>query len=317
MVNIKDVVDYPHPYFLRMEVFGGYPELEISKEEYERIRFSKSALSSALDIEKKYDIFLSNYAEMEHEFAQLTLNSLLDRNREYDDFFEMIRKISLRIANLLSSGRMYVDHVKHDIKSCVNDSTEAQGKVNELLSAQYDADSYYRFIEAIRNYSQHRSLPVHSVVDNSSADMDGDKKKLFKHTLDVYADKNILATDKKFKTKALNGLNEKIDLKKALRKYVCALSEVHIGKRDYIDTDLNESRKCLKEWMEKYSELAGECSKVSLYAIYSENGRLSNELPVSLEWDKSRLRLVKENKKLSYLSMHYASTISSDACSDD
>jgi len=175
MVNIKEVVDYPFSYFLRMEVFGGYPALEITQDEFEDVRISRRTLSAALDIEKKYDILLSNYAELENEFSQLALESLLERNREYDDFFEMMRRSSLRISNLLSSGRMYIDQIKHDIKTCVPDGNEALDRVNKLLSDRYDADPYYRFMEAVRNYSQHRSLPVHSFNSNSSAEMEGNK----------------------------------------------------------------------------------------------------------------------------------------------
>jgi len=317
MVNIKDVVDYPFPYFLRMEVFGGYPAVEITQFEFEEIAHSKRVLSSALDIENKYDILLSNYAEFESEISQLAIDSLLDRNREYDDFFEMMRRISLRLSNLLSSGRMYVDQIKHDVKSCVVDGDEALTQVKKLLSAQYDTDPYYRFMEEVRNYSQHRSLPVHLLSNNSSAEMEGKKKKLFQHTLNIYAVKNQLVSDKKFKSRVLEGMDEKIDLKKSVRRYVSALSEVHIKTRDYIASEVDKSELCLSKYMDNYAEEAGECSKVSLMAIHSEDGKLSDEVSISLEWNKSRRRLVKQNQQLKHLSMHYITSVSSEAHVDD
>jgi len=140
---------------------------------------------------------------------------------------------------------------------------------------------------------------------------------LFQHTFDVYADKSRLRSDKKFKSSILEGMDEKIDLKKAARRYMSALSEVHVDIREYISKQVESSRLCLANCMDKYREEAGECSRVSLMAIHSKDGLLCEELSINLEWDKSRQRLVKQNQLLKHLSMHYISTISSEAHVDD
>lgn len=317
MTKFKDVADYPYDFFLRMEVYGGHPAVEISVDEYQNLVRSKRALVSALDIEKKYDIFLTNYEEFEKELVSLSLESIVGRAQSYDDVFESTRRVSHRIANLLSSGRMYIDHSKHDIKSCMKDGEAASAFAKQLQLDHFDGNRYYRFVEAVRNYSQHRSLPVHWIIDNQNAELNGEVKTGFRYTLDIYSDKDILRSDKKFKRTVLDEFDQQIDLKLALREYVSALSEINEAIRSHVRNDLDHAVEDIKSAQNHYESIAGECSEVSLFAVHASEGQLIERVPLNLKWEPSRHRLISTNKKLPVLSKSYVLTSSTGDLAKD
>lgn len=74
--NIRDFIPLPYDYFLRKMVFGEYSELEISKDDFRKIKVNLDALFASRSIEEKYDVMLENYVQFEQDIAAICIESI-------------------------------------------------------------------------------------------------------------------------------------------------------------------------------------------------------------------------------------------------
>lgn len=134
--------------------------LEISKDEYDSIRKAKRRQLIVLGTEDKFDLLLSNYEEYERALLELTLHQMVFRGIDWDGFQSDLQLVNRRLANLLSAVRLYLDQVNHDLSGMDDLTVELSAAVSDERSKQYDGKLSFRVMEATRNYTQHRSLPV-------------------------------------------------------------------------------------------------------------------------------------------------------------
>lgn len=71
--------------------------------------------------------------------------------------------IVIRVQNFLSSVRGFIDTFAHTLSMEYGKDTEVYNKFEQLKNEMYDKYFSYRFIETLRNYSQHRALPITSL----------------------------------------------------------------------------------------------------------------------------------------------------------
>lgn len=134
--------------------------LEITKDDYDSIRKAKRHQLVILGIEDKFDLLLSNYAEYERALLELTLQQVVYRGLDWAGFQSDLQLVNRRLANLLSAARLYLDQIGHDLGGLDDLAAGLSEAVNEERSRQYDGRLGYRVMEATRNYTQHRNLPV-------------------------------------------------------------------------------------------------------------------------------------------------------------
>ena len=145
-------------YELNQRWTGGKGPVAISKEDFEAIREAKAGVVRMMLIEEKIDLLLDNYVEYEGELLQLALRSAVLEEYGWSDFRAAVQRFNRRLANLLTTCRLYLDQVRHDL-SGFNDPTLSEA-FKTLKSAEYDGRLGYATLEALRNYYQHRGLPV-------------------------------------------------------------------------------------------------------------------------------------------------------------
>ena len=286
-----------------------YPDLDIDEDKFNNLKQARHCLSAALAIEEKYELLLSNYLDLEKECLNATLDYMVRSSTDYSGFFDIRLAFNRRVVNLLTSTKLYIDQIQQHVKSCIPDRPDIGNDIEALFSAEYDEYFEYRFMEALRNYVQHRGLAVHSTSLGekwTSQEEDGElefKTRLFTHRTEVEG-------DKAFKRQVSKEMPEKVDLVHAIRVYVGSISNIHCEIRNIVAHVSEASRQLILEFINKYEDVDGKKS-IGLSAIKfipkEPVDETIEKVPLLLEWDDIRLNLIKKNGSLTNLNKRYVS----------
>lgn len=162
------------------------------------------------DIEETWDNLIQNYLELESELLNSAIHSMVRSHGSYNDFQDTRLAFTRRLSNLLQTCRSYLDHTPHHL-----------GKLKivglkKMFTAEtnkaYDANFSYRFMEALRNYSQHRGVPMHS-ASFASRWIEGEieEESRLRHTAVGLVKLNKIREDKEFKAAVLTEIEPDID----------------------------------------------------------------------------------------------------------
>jgi hypothetical protein len=210
----------------------------ISTDEYENLKKAKFMLQQYLYIEEKLNFFIDNYLELEKEIINISISNLLTPlgTMDWTQNVTEIHKINLRIINLLTTSRMYLDHVSHDLEKVCEDKRDVVFVFEKLKNSEYDNVLGYRVMEALRNYVQHRGLPIHAIAHNVNK-----TDEINKHLIIPVLRISDLETDGKFKSsvlKELKQLGDKVDLRLYIRQYVQSFYKLQKFIRDILAEDI-------------------------------------------------------------------------------
>jgi hypothetical protein len=290
-------------YILRKSI-SGVPEIEISESKYIELQKYRNILSNALEIEEKYEIVISNYLSFEQEIMNATIKYMIREHLDYSDFFQVRLGLNIKLVNLLTAVRLYVDQLNQNVTECIDNNQNAKKDVKSLFSKEYDENKSYRFMEALRNYVQHRGIPVHWTQQNSrwtSLEDDG----LLEYSIELSSLRSYLEEDKKMKKNILREMDEKIDLKATTRNYIESISRVHDAARNMISVYTERSRRLIEDTHRRYAKKYNG-SLVGLSACKLNGHKQVASIPLLLDWDDVRVSLQKRNRKLINLSKRYA-----------
>lgn len=293
-------------YLLRIGTLDGFPEIEITANEYVAFERARNILNNALEIEEKYEILITNYLDFEKQILDSSAGDMVRMNIDYSDFFEVRLGLNIRLVNLLTAARLYIDQLNQNVRECALNITNPEQQVKNFMAREYDTCKEYRFMEALRNYVQHRGIPVHFTKQGGRWTSKGDNG-FIELNMELYSQRTYLKEDLKFKKEVLEELDEFIDLKAATRRYIESISNVHESVRGIIKESVSEARKLIEDAHERYSPHHSG-SMVGLIACkWSDQGQES-AIPLLLDWDDIRLKLQKRNRKLTNLRKHYVSS---------
>jgi hypothetical protein len=295
-------------YVLKKAVLGTVPEVTIDEAEYRAYQNARNSLINAFEIEEKYEILIANYFDFEKQIVDGAATSMVRNQTDYSDFFGIRLALNIRLVNLLTATRLYIDQVKQDVPECLHQKT-ALADVKKLLASEYDGHAEFRFMEALRNYVQHRGLPVHLVsLPVGWTELPPDSPDaMMEFSLEVHANRATLIQDVKFPPKVSKEIPERVDLKAAARRYVECLSRVHASLRNLISKSVDQSRELLEAAHQRYAEVYKE-SLVGLSAVRCDGETWTEEVPLLLDWDDVRKKLVKRNGQLVNLSKRFISS---------
>lgn len=290
-------------YFLRKSVLAKVPEIEISKEKYSEYKRARKVLSNCFEIEEKYEILISTYLEFETQLLNATAIKMVRPPLDYSDFFEFRLALNIRLINFLTSARLYVDRMKGNVKECVPELQDAKELVEAQFSKEYDEHPEYRFMEALRNYVQHRGLPVHWTSQESKwTDLEEDR--FLEFSTELASLRSSFEEDKTFKRSILEELDEKTDLKAAIRCYVESISNVHAAARQIIEKSVTAARELLEDAHKQYASIH-HGNLVALSACVCAEGKQIESISLLLDWDNVRIKLKKRNPKATNLRKRY------------
>lgn len=172
-------------YILKIHALEKYPEIDLEKSQYDSIKRAREVLSNGLAMEEKYEILISNYLEFEKEIFEHAAQLMVRSPYDYEDFFQVRMSFNRRLVNLLTAARLYVDQLYRHVKAAIPDMQNVKKNIESMFSKEYDKKLEYRFMEALRNYVQHRGIPVHWIEQNSSSDDSGEERQLI-YSVELY-----------------------------------------------------------------------------------------------------------------------------------
>ena len=290
---------------LKIRASGDYPEVKLNKKEYESILKARTTLSHGLAMEEKYEILISNYLEFEQEILMHASRLMLRLPDGYGDFFNLRTSLNRRLVNLLTAARLYSDQLQQHVKGTIPDPQNATKNIKKLFSKEYDSSLEYRFMEALRNYVQHRGIPVHWAQFTTSSEVSGDKRKPV-FSMELASQKKHLKDDPNFKKAILKEIPEEVDLKMAARVYIESFSRIQSEVRNLVEQDMADSRLLLKKAIASYRQVYKK-RIIVLYAIRFDKTNLVESVPLLLDWDDVRIKLSKRNRQLVNLRNRYVS----------
>jgi hypothetical protein len=284
--------------------FNGF--VELSKEEYDTVMSARKTLFEVLFLEQKLDLLLENYLEYEMELLNSAARYMLYRDLSYSSMQDEIYLVARRIVNLLTTCKLYLDQSMHHLNVIFGKSSAQSEAISSELSSQYDAHKSYRLMEALRNYVQHRGLPVHSLSFFSGLEDDQPGGKLV-YSIIPFIQVKKLQDDPKFKQSIKDELgktDEQIDLRPLIRKYVECLCQVHSSIRELLDDDLKKWEETIHGVISKFRrEYPDDHSLIGLaLTTKSKRGEGSDIEYISEDFIKRINQLRKKNKLFDRLS---------------
>lgn len=293
-------------YILRKAVLDIVPEIEIAQTEFVNLRTAREVLAEAFAIEEKYEIVVSNFLALEKALLDVAVTNAIRNTLSYGEFFEIRSVLNIRLVNLLTATKLYLDQPPQHVADCIPNNPDATDTVKRRCSEEYDKNFEYRFMEALRNHVQHRGIPIH-IVRPGNHWTSFDENGQMEFSVQIAAQKVELESDRKFKKAVLEEMAQDVDLLASARKYVESLSSIHQFVRDLISDSAAAARAQIESAHAQYSTVFNG-SLVGLTAQeVGEDGVLTS-VPLLLDWDDVRLQLQKRNQRLVNLAKRYVSS---------
>jgi hypothetical protein len=221
--------------------------------------------------------------------------------------------VNRRLVNLLSSGKMYLDQSVQHVQNIYGAESTNFNLVKMEISSQYDQSLGYRTMEALRNYVQHRGLPVHSITFSGKWIGDEDDAQLL-HRIIPKINISQLEDDDKFKKTVLKELMdtfkaEKIDIRPLIREYVEGIGKIHEKIRELIQPDLSRWEIALDKTIAKFKDTFGiDASKATIVIVIENDNRHWEEIKsIFKEYIERRQNLEKKNRVFANFHKRYAS----------
>lgn len=297
---MNQMIEPKRTYSLHALVLDRNPELPLDEKEFNDLKQAKVCLNAALALEESYDLLLGNYRELELEAISAAVTDMTSMIHEYD-FFEIRTVINRRVVNLLSAARMYLDQYPQSLKK-IGANREA---TKEACSKAYDNFFEYRFMEALRNHAQHEGLAVHGVTMGRRWLPPHEPKQL-QFSIVPYASKAALEGSN-FNKKVLIECPDKVSLIPAARIHIGGISSVHKKARELIAPLVEEAR-CLFEGAITRHEIEARKKHLGLAAILKENDVVVEKIPILLDWDNVRQKLLKRNHPVENLAKRFVTS---------
>lgn len=286
-------------YLLRNSLFPLDPPVTITAEQYAELVRARETLGAALAIEETCEILVTDYLEFERQILDTTLNFMLRQHVTYSEFFDHRLGANVRLVNLLTAVRLYVEQLKHNVRLCLQDNSAAKEIVDNLCKREYDRSRDYRVMDALRNHVQHRGAPVH--LTRLGADWTSSpEKSLLEFSMDLVSQRSVLEQDDIVPKRILAEVSEEINLKATTRGYVDSISNIHDSVRKIIDASVTAARQLIKRAQEQYTS-SHPAGTVRLAASKESGGKVVSSTSLLLDWDDVRQKLVRRNTRLNQL----------------
>jgi hypothetical protein len=274
-------------YSLRTFVIGSSGKVELTEHGFDDLRSAHRALGLLSELTENYSSVVESYRALEMTKFEVELNRLLYSRPAYEESLDTGVTLNAPISGYLATGRSFHDAADRLLSELM--SSEAYDGFKKFRSAIYDTTPGYRFIEALRNHTQHRGSPLHMLTNHEFMEDPKD----FKNTPIVTAIslstlKEILLNDPKFKKDVLDGMPDRVDLIQSIRVHMEGLWKIY----DYFSNALSDTaehnRVIIANAIKRFVEQTKE-SPIGLYAcVEMADGEIAEKVPVFLDWEKAR-----------------------------
>ena len=228
-------------YYLSESFIGGQ-KIEIDADQHATLSEALTTVVSAMEIEELFQVFAQSFLRFEKDLLDLAFEYTFANMQAlgYEGFFSTVRhRFNVNIITILTAYRSYDDHCDRILKSSIN-PPKAQEFNTRKSGEIFDTHLSYRVCAALRNYAQHRALPLggFSIGGDTNFGHDTAGKKV---KLDIGFSVSPWLNVSKFKSssqcksrlrKELDSLGyEKIDITWLIRSFAGAMYERHAALR--------------------------------------------------------------------------------------
>ncbi|MFM5640049.1 hypothetical protein ACET6M_08495 [Aeromonas veronii] len=105
-------------YFIKQMILGKTIALPLDEVQFETLKISQNILSSAMAIEEKYDLLVSNFLELEKELLTQVAQQMIFSQNSYNESHDIISIFNRRVINLLTSTKLYYDQIEKHVRTC-------------------------------------------------------------------------------------------------------------------------------------------------------------------------------------------------------
>jgi len=288
--------------FIRKDVLADEPELPISDAQFDAASQARVVLAAAFALEESYDLLIGNYIEVEQELLTATASNAVRDLIEYDDFFELRSTINRRVVNLLTATRLYLDQAPQRLSDCATEPSKARSEFKQRTHDHYDTTFGYRFLEALRNHVQHCGLAVHSLSLDKEWIREAESHEL-ELSIRPFAERHYLCADRSFNENILKEMPEKVVLTRVIREYLQCFGDLHKLVRSHVAQRVKVARQTIQDHLSNYAKVSvGSTIGLTAFRIGPQGQK--ETVPLLLNWDDVRLKLVSRNSDLVTLGRH-------------
>lgn len=296
-------------YSLKSTALGAKKYINIEEKASRDISLANNILIDSTYIEDVYDIVLLNFAKMKEEISSIVINDMIFSVRGDNEIKNSQSVMNMYVSNILSSFRALNDHTDRILKNkkIYGDSITS---VSDAKKHEYDSCKEYRIIENIRNYAQHKKMPItqYSIGGN----WEGANLEARRHYLSIYASPNELLQDCRFKRKMeldVSG-DEKIDLLYCISTYIDCIGSIQSAIRRSIEKHVSYADNIMNHYISLWQNEYPDDSRLLLHMIsYCEDPMIFKKIcPIN---DKAAMRreyLRRKNPGPKNLAYAYAAT---------
>ena len=276
-------------YILEQRVLDPHVRMELDEHRYIALANAKFVLSDALAFEQGYELVLGNFIEMEMAFTEISLRATLEMDHQHPTLVGTMRETNRHVINVLTAMKSYVNQVPQLFKA-LDLSPKFDATVKTELNDMHFASLDYQFVCELRNHVQHQGNAIHGFESSLVLRSDSNS---WAEAVSLYANKSELAASN-FKAKIVAQLPDKIDVRQRVRMSMVALGGVHLKLRTLLAQHVDASRATFDAAISDY-RAAGATSVVGLAARC--DGEKKADVPVLVDWDDDRLRLITKNSQ--------------------
>lgn len=242
--------------------------VSISQGEYASAVLALDTVLHVLELEEKWDVLIGNYEELEVELLRLTTEKAIHRHSTWHDGARNRRLLNRRVNNLLSSCRLYIDHLRHSFTLIFGEASPELSVIDAARHREYDSSFSYRLLEELRNYTQHRRLPIDVEMTTFKPTTYGEESQVACALTPMLETANVLE-DIKVKARfrpELESQPDRIDLKVHCRGYVHSLFKIHVTVRAQVAPRITQSEALITDLMARYATVHNH-SLVGLHVV--------------------------------------------------
>lgn len=285
--------------------------LPISQGEFEQVLTAKSALLEALATEEAFDLLLANFVEFEREMLDLALGNMVYADRGWQASMDQIQGLNRRLLNLLSAGRLYLDHLPQHVAGILGKDSPGWQAIDTVRREQYATLLGYRVMEGLRNYIQHRSLPIRAVTHNMRPIEVENEGYQVRNVLTPLLELDHLEEGgalKKSVLEELRPLGRQVDIKPLVREYVQGLGAIHQRLRAEVVEAVEHAATVFNAVAERW-KAGDEPGDIGLAVIErKEDGTHSRSAQVFSDPITRHASLIRKNRRLGRVREHYISS---------
>ncbi|MEP3630830.1 MAG: hypothetical protein ABJN04_12590 [Hyphomicrobiales bacterium] len=228
-------------------------KITISEDHFDALNEALTTLVSVSEIEEIFQVFAQSFIRFERDLLAIAFECSYESEESFDEeFFGSVRhRFNVNIITILTAWKSYDDQCNRILKRAINppEAKEFNCKVRKEI---FEAHRSYRICALLRDYAQHRALPLGSFSIGGAYNIDKDDAG-FKSKADVGFNVSPYLDVLKFKNssqckdylkKELDELGfEKIDIKWLIRSFAGAMYKRHSKLRTFLKPKIDEAGK--------------------------------------------------------------------------